>query len=292
MAMTCSAESAGISINELASHLRLSRNYITRNITHCVKHVEKFPAKGAVVRYDERDLRAYLTHICTFSRQTKRINLEKEFQDYIKQHPDDKRRKDSDFQRKFIGKIPKLKEIQRSEIPFIPLEAMDFWEFPLIFPQEYSQGDNSPEAKRKTAELCYRDMFKIGAIKIQLGRQKTMFYIPKEEGVHLPPLKELSFLDYHDPNCFLVPADWKPFYEGHIPPKQKRTSTMKLWIEISTDSGSLNPIQLEQALRKGFVIDYVASHKVDYKNNLTRVAFQASMPDSSPTEEPQREDDV
>ena len=119
-----------------------------------------------------------------------------------------------------------------------------------------------------------------------------MFYIPKEEGVNLPPLNQLSDLDFYAPDCFLVPADWKPFYKGHIPPKQKKVSTMKLRIEISTDSGSLNPTQLEQALRKGFVIDYIASHVVDLRNNLTWVAFQASMPNVSLTDEPQREDDV
>ena len=213
--MTNHGKPRGITINELSSRLKLSRNFITRNITHCVEHVEEFPSKGAVVQYNESQLREHLKRICTFSRQTRRIDLEKELNTYVEQHPDDARIKESNFRDQFIGDIPRWdSQPKRSLFPPIQLPTTDFWDFPLIFPKEYTQGDDSPEAERVTAELCYRDMFKIGAIKIQLGRQKTMFYIPKDEGVFLPPLNKLSELGYRDENCFLVPADWTPFYKG------------------------------------------------------------------------------
>lgn len=276
----------GISINELSSHLRLSRNYITRNITHCVKHVEKFPSKGAVVKYDESELRDYLTHLCTFSRQTRRIDLEKELRIYSKLHPNDDSLKNKNFRKKFIGKSPDWRVIKRSELPFIPLKTTDFWDFPLIFPQEYTQGNDSPEAKRKTAEICYRDMFKIGAIKIQLGRQKTMFYIPQDEGVILPPLNQLSDLSDYDENCFLVPADWTPFYKGHQSPASHNNSVRRLQISITADSNEFNQALIEQSLRKGFALNHIISHEIDPERNLTIVTFQASTLEESDTTSP------
>ena len=200
-------ETPGISISELMSRLKLSRNYIIRHITHCVDHIEDAPAQGARVIYDEAMLRQYLAQKCTFTRQTRRINIEHELRKYQRKHPEDERVNNSSFCREFLGNIPDWTKITRSQIPNISLPSEDFWDFPLIFPKEYTQGDDAPDAKRKSAEICYRDMFKIGAIKIQLGRQKTMFYIPSEPDVSLPPLSQLSQLIYNDENCFLVPAE-------------------------------------------------------------------------------------
>ena len=79
----------GISINDLMERLKLSRNYIIRNITHCVEHIEEAPSKGARVIYNGYQLRKYLVQKSTFTRQTRRINLEHELQNYIKEHPND-----------------------------------------------------------------------------------------------------------------------------------------------------------------------------------------------------------
>ena len=266
----------GISINDLMEHLKLSRNYITRNITHCVEHVEESPAQGARVIYNEKHLREYLAQKCTFTRQTRRINLEEEIKTYIAQHPKDERIKKKSFYSDFIGKIPNWNIIKRSELPCIPLESKDFWDFPLIFPKEYTQGDDSPDAVRKSAEICYRDMFKIGAIKIQLGRQKTMFYIPNDEGVHLPSLKQLSKVNYDEEDCFLVPADWKPFYHGHEAPSAKSDTIAKVQITITADEQEFDQSLIENALRKGFALDHVLSHDVSPSDKQVSVTFQAT----------------
>ncbi len=269
-------ETPGISISELMSRLKLSRNYIIRNITHCVEHIEYAPAQGTRVIYDEAMLRRYLEQKATFTRQTRRINIEKELEKYRSKHPEDKRVSDGKFCKEFIGNIPNWNKITRSQLPNIPLPSDDFWDFPLIFPKEYTQGNNAPDAKRKSAEICYRDMFKIGAIKIQLGRQKTMFYIPSEPDVSLPPLSQLSQLIYNDENCFLVPADWKPFYQGHKAPSAQTGPIAKVQISITTDEESFDQTLIETALRKGFALNHILDHTVNSDKNLVTVVYQAS----------------
>ena len=279
--------SQGISINELTSRLKLGRNYITRNITHCVEHIEASPSKGTPVIYNERMLREYLVRKSTFTRQTRRINLEQELQEYKTKHPNDERIQYRDFEKLFIGKIPNWAIAKRSELPAIPLESADFWDYPLIFPKEYTQGDDSPDAKTKTAEICYRDMFKVGAIKIQLGRQKTMFYIPEEKNVTIPPLNELTNLKYDDFNCYLVPADWEPFYKGSATPPINNKEATKVEITIKTDSADFDQTLLEKALRQGFVIDHISFH--EQYDNMTEITYQARIihdfPDKTSSDE-------
>ena len=274
--MTTQRSIQGISISELMKKLKLSRNYITRNITHCVEHIEEAPAKGARVIYNACHLREYLAQKCTFTRQTRRINLEREIQQFADKHPDDKRLRKSTFREDFIGKIPDWNNVKRSELPAIPLKATDFWDFPLIFPKEYTQGNESPDAIRKSAEICYRDMFKIGAIKIQLGRQKTMFYIPYDEGVCLPPLNQLSKINNTEETCFLVPADWEPFYRGHEAPSSKDGTISKIQITITADDKNFDQGLIENALRKGFALDHILSHNIAPSNNMVSVTFQAT----------------
>ena len=170
-----------------------------------------------------------LVQKCTFTRQTRRINLEHELQNYIKEHPNDYRIKSRDFEEQFIGKIRDYTIVKRSKLPPIPLKSSDFWEFPLIFPKGYTQGDDSPDAKTKNAEICYRDIFKAGAIKIQLGRQRTMFYIPEEKNVTIPPLNKLSKVKYDDLNCYLFLADWEPFYKGSSTHYRSITKPLPKW---------------------------------------------------------------
>lgn len=274
--MTTQRPVQGISISELMEKLKLSRNYITRNITHCIPHLEDSPSKGARVIFDAYSLRQYLAQKCTFTRQTRRINLEQEIQQFAAKHPQDKRLKKSSFREDFIGKIPDWNKVKRSELPAIPLKSTDFWELPLVFPKEYTQGDESPDAIRKSAEICYRDMFKIGAIKIQLGRQKTMFYIPYDEGVYLPALNQLSKINNHEETCFLVPADWEPFYRGHEAPSSKDGTISKIQITITADEKNFDQGLIEKALRKGFALDHVLSHNIASSDNLVSVTFRAT----------------
>ncbi len=266
----------GISISELTEKLKLSRNYITRNITHCIPHLEESPSKGARVIFDETTLRDYLVQKCTFTRQTRRINLEREIQKYIAAHPNDERLQKSTFREDFIGKIPDWNKAKRSELPAIPLKATDFWDFSLIFSKEYTQGDESPDAPRKSAEICYRDMFKIGAIKIQLGRQKTMFYIPYDEDVCLPPLNQLSKINNNDETCFLVPADWEPFYQGHKEPSSQDSTISKIQITITADEKNFDQGLIEKALRKGFALEHVLSHNIAPADNQVSVTYQGT----------------
>lgn len=83
----------------------------------------------------------------------------------------------------------------RKNIITIPVKPFDFWDKKLYFPKEYYQEDTPDEnSKPLTAEKCYRDMFLAGAIKIQLGKQKTMFYIPDED--RLPPNRRITNYPY------------------------------------------------------------------------------------------------
>ncbi len=107
--------------------------------------------------------------------------------------------------------------------------------------------------KTKIAEICYRDMFKADAIKIQLGRQKTMFYISEEKNVTIPPLKELSKVKYDDFNCYLVPADWEPFYKGPSTPQANNKDITRVEITIRIDTADFDQALLDKALRQGFV---------------------------------------
>ena len=276
----------GISIYDLMERLKLSRNYITRNITHCVDHIEAAPSKGTPVIYNEAMLRDYLARKSTFTRQTRRINLEHELLNYIKEHPNDERIKSHDFEEQFIGKIPDWTKAKRSELPSIPQRSMDFWDFPLIFPKEYTQGDDSPDAAVKTAEICYRDMFKAGAIKIQLGRQKTMFYIPSDREVDMPPLNLLSRTKYDDRHFFLVPADWEPFYKGHTAQSAPNSTLAKIEITINADSSEICQSLLENALRKGFQLDHILEHKKGLDDRHMAITYQASVKKSPPKKLP------
>ena len=283
----------GISINELISRLKLSRNYITRNITHCVDHIEAAPSKGTPVIYNEAMLRDYLARKSAFTRQTRRINLEHELQNYIKKHPNDERIKSHDFEEQFIGKIPDWTKAKRSELPYIPQRSRDFWDFPLIFPKEYTLGDDSPDAATKTAEICYRDMFKAGAVKIQLGRQKTMFYIPLDREVDMPPLNQLSRAKYDDRHFFLVPADWEPFYKGHTAQAATSSSLSKIEITIHADSSEISQTLLEKALRKGFQLYNIVGHENSPDDKHMIITYQASIKKDPPQERPtdQQEND-
>lgn len=214
-------EYKGITIKEVMSRLRISRCWILNHLTHNpnIKHIEKKPSKGAKVIYDGEMLRAYFMNQAVFSRQTKRISLDFEIEKYKKSHSNIAIDKTA-----FLGNIPDMKKIKRSELPAISVNSFDFWDLDLLFPKEYTQGNSDENAPIKTTEYCYRDMFRAGAIKIQLGTQKTMFYIPSEDGVIQPHLSDVFKVSLTASNYYLVPADWEPFYKGVNLKTDKRNS--------------------------------------------------------------------
>ena len=238
--------SSGISINEIITRLKISRNYITRNITHSVKHIEESPSKGSKVLFDSKMLREYLTKKATFSSQTKRIDIFQEMDKYMR-YAHKQKRPDCD---KFLGNIPDMSTVSRRDIPAVKYAPTDFWDFPLIFPKEYSRGNMSPDAPKFDPEICYRDMFKAGAVKIQLGSQKTMFFIPGARS-----LIELINTHVKDPSCFLVPADWEPFYKGLSLSDDAEAKPTQIEIHITGESKTFDYAAVERALRKGFAID-------------------------------------
>ena len=272
--MTSQRTVQGISISELMEKLKLSRNYITRNITHCIPHLEEAPSKGARVMFDGDMLRRYLVSQAKFTRQTRRISLDYELYKYRKAHPDEK----LPDMMEFLGKLPDMKKIQRSDLPAVPVDEFDFWDLPLIFPKEYVQGNDEPDAPVKTAELCYRDMFKAGAIKIQLGSQKTMFYIPEEEDIVHPPLRDLQKSPVDSDRYYLVPADWEPFYKGINSKPSRLREPARIEISITGDTADIDWRYIDSALRKVFVIDRTVSHSVNPQDGSTSMKFMGRIP--------------
>lgn len=240
----------GISIDEIVDRLKLSRNYVTRNITHCVRHVEDNPSKGTRVLFDSEMLRKHLANKASFFRQTMRIDVNYEIQKYMKVN----NLKEKPNMIKFLGNIPDMKTIKRSQIPAIRLQSIDFWDLDLIFPREYTRDYPNKETPVVPSEIFYRDMFKVGAIKIQLGNQKSMFYISGKWS-----LRYLLYTPVDSPDCFLVPADWEPFYKGLSNVDAPPTDKARLEVCISGYSESFDTNAIEKALRKGFKVDRIKS---------------------------------
>lgn len=213
---------ANVPLADIMSKLKLSRNYITRNISHVVKQVkvnnDGTPVKGSAVVFDGEDLRRWLINKATFTRQTRRIDLYAYMKRYHVTNP-----------KRMLGMLPPtpdkkdrlsakrlaehseiiLSETKRSAIQPIEVEPFDFFDKKLIFPKEYYHTEEDRRNDKKaSSEICYRDMYLAGAIKIQLGLQKTMFYIPEEDD--LPPLEELVRQPINSPDYPLVTADWEP----------------------------------------------------------------------------------
>lgn len=260
-------EKKGISISEIIKRLKLSRNYITRNITHCIKHIEEDPSKGTRVFFDEIEFRKYLKNQAIFTRQTKRINIDYEIEEYNKKFPGKNiTKKDC---REFMGKIPRMSDISRSQLPAIPVPSFDFWDKKLIFPKEYIKDEErNPDTKIHNAEICYRDMFEIGAVKIQLGKQKTMFCVIDDPGVIHPDLKT-KIRDSE--KYFLVPADWEPFYSGVQKTNTEEKKLSPFEITIKGDSRNINWRDIESALRKSLILDRVEDFGIEDNEFMVKV---------------------
>jgi hypothetical protein len=111
--------------------------------------------------------------------------------------------------------------------------------------------------------------------------------------VDVPPLNQLSRTKYDDRHFFLVPADWKPFYEGHTAQTAPSSTLAKIEITIKADSSEISQSLLESTLRKGFQLDHILSHEKDLDDRHMIITYQASVKKDPPKELPagQQEND-
>ena len=251
----------GVTVSQLTEALKLSRSYVVQRITHAVKHLEDSPVKGTAVIFDEEDLSNWLmTHI-EVTRQTKRVNL-----------PEERKRRGAPANDAyFIGDIPaKWDPKVRTTLPAIPAPKFDIWSerSKLIFPKEYHADLSDPKSPILSAEICYRDMYLAGAYKIQLGKQKTMFYLDEVPSPQLHAYLREETL--HPRNAyFLVPADWHPYYKKQqtIPAPEKEPGAMvseapiqryekdpTFTLTIQSKEFEYDPLAVERAIQQGFDI--------------------------------------
>lgn len=154
-------EQGYVPLNTIMERLQVSRNFVTRNIAPFIPFRKFSAPEGSIVCYKENLLRQWLKENATFTQLTKFAT-----------------RAECDRVSPAVWeKMPAVDPLHRTILTPVPVEPMDFWDLPLIFPKNY-HGSRKDPGKITPPEICYRDMFKAGAIKIQLGKQKTMFYIP------------------------------------------------------------------------------------------------------------------
>ena len=150
-----------VSVMEIMQKLQVSRQYIYINI---FPHVAPLPREnnGSAVAVDKQELLTWLRQNSLFQRQTVRIYKEDA----------------ADYKAKLRasgGNLPAdmpLSATKRGLLPFQPVKPFDYWDKKLIFPND---------SQYKQIELCYRAMFNAGAVKINLGQRKTMFYVPENQ---------------------------------------------------------------------------------------------------------------
>lgn len=177
-----------ISAQELADRLRVSRHYVTKNIQPHIRSYRGENSSVTSIYFDKKELCHWLMHNATFSRQTWRF-------------------KEGSPLPKKGSYNPPLVPYQRNKVIAVPVLPFDFLDLPLIFPKEYHRPDSD---KVTSAEICYRDMFKAGAIKIQLGSKKTMFYIPELDSNDPEAILEWGEQPTGDLAHPLLPAMWLP----------------------------------------------------------------------------------
>lgn len=135
-----------VSISTIEDRLHISRNYIRTVMLPHIRH-EKTPQYR--VRVDLGELRQWLVGNCEFSRQTELVSVT----------PDTEKRQ---------SVVPPCN--LRKQLPFISVKPFDFWDGPLLFPDD---------KRFAHAESFYRAMYACGAIKIKLGQRKSIFYAPE-----------------------------------------------------------------------------------------------------------------
>lgn len=178
-----------ISAQEVADRLRVSRHYVNQNIQPHIRAYCWEKSSNTSVYFEKRELRHWLMINAYFSRQTWRFK---------EGNPPPERGKHK----------PPLIPYQRNKVPSVLVMPFDFLDLPLIFPKEYRRPGSD---KVTSAEICYRDMFKAGAVKIQLGTKKTMFYIPGLDSNDPKAIQEWVNRPFDDPDLPLLPAIWLPF---------------------------------------------------------------------------------
>ena len=246
----------GVTIKEILERLRVSRGFVTRNIAPAVTQVGTPATKGAMIYFDEASLSDWLRAHATFTRQTCRLPREK----YDQIAPD---------------RILPLNPLKRNQITIVKAENRDIWSIPLlIFPKEY-HGNRDDIARITSPEVCYRDMYKAGAIKIQLGTQKTMFAVPNphydgisDKKMYLSDplaIQQLADLPFDDPELPLVAAYSTisdPIRAAIVVPHRLRKETeqfnastrpvCKITVEYPTNAYSQEDI-LEALQRSGII---------------------------------------
>lgn len=178
-----------ISAQEVADRLRVSRHYVNQNIQPHIRAYCWEKSSNTSVYFEKSELRHWLMINAYFSRQTWRFK---------EGNPLPERGQHK----------PPLIPYQRNKVPSVLVMPFDFLDLPLIFPKEYRRPGSD---KVTSAEICYRDMFKAGAVKIQLGSKKTMFYIPGLDSNDPKVIQEWVNRPFDDPDLPLLPAIWLPF---------------------------------------------------------------------------------
>lgn len=306
-----------ISIAEIIQRLKIGRDYISKNISknkqirrHMISSNNK---NGAELIFNGYDLRKWLMEHATFTRQTRRMHLDTVYEVFNDKDaplsdvlgplpiaPRDKRKRGNKKEEPhtltdiFGRPLPLFSEKKRKEISTIEVKPFDFWDKKLYFPKEYYREDHPvPGTHPLTAENCYRDMFLAGAIKIQLGKQKSMFYIPEKD--NLPPLSDLKDIPINDTKLPLLPAAWRPFlgyittsyiptnpneptveeilqeFEQEVDEKKPR---LKVTVEFDPKNPYMDdPQKIETALKKIFVIDNIDFVQADEKNSSPKATY-------------------
>ena len=240
-----------VSIDQLMNRLKLSKSFIVQYITHAVSHVEPVRSTGATVLFDETDLRAWLVHHATFTRQIHRRDVAALWDKEQQQYPERSKGKTFDD---YLGPIPPFNIYKRGVMPAVKVQGFDFWNGQLIFPNDYHENIHDPESNRLLPELCYRDMYRIGAIKIQLGHQRIMFYVGDlpSKNLHQWISKNLPSTEDDYP----LPSAWKP-YEGLVIPEKKEADSkrhIECDITVRTDIDDFDDTAILQALKSGIAI--------------------------------------
>ena len=165
-----------VTMSDITNALKVAREYVYSRILPYVEHKKD----GHKIMVNKTSLSNWLIENAEFTRQTVFVPewLVEDYKSKFKvKYPTDT-----------FEENPRKCSKNRLIFPFRRVKPFDVWELAV-------QG-NLIHAKLMTdsgnnVEKIYRDMFVSGAIKIKLGRSKTMFYIPESEGVLCPAIDEV-----------------------------------------------------------------------------------------------------
>ena len=259
----------GIPIKEIMHRLQVSRNFITRNIDPFVPSQKIITSAGSIVCYNKPALRRWLKEKATFTQLTRRITTA----EYKKL---DASAKEGQYL---------IDPLHRTLLTPVPVKSMDIWDLPLIFPKDY-HGSRRDLNRITPPELCYRDMFKAGAIKIQLGRQKTMFYIPGLKNLDPAAIHEYADKPFDEPDHILVPAMVFPSARDILSKvkvkKQPASDRDACTITVTFPEGLFNSTDIIETLQHGIIIPFKCgspdySIKTD-KNHITHMSLPLILP--------------